>query len=698
MTLVPSGQPNPTADHFLGQPKFDVIRQLAISLLKRNTLNDPCWEISTAIGSLPGFEDSVVYLVDGERLVQTAAYGLKATPQRHIVNPLIIPVGQGIVGTVAATGVAELIFDTAEDPRYIRDEYAGRAEISVPVTYQDRVIAVLDSEHAQPGAYTPQHLEILQAMANVCAPRIASAQVEEANAQVRRELETLNSELEERVQRRTAQLVAARDTSEKQRDRLKTVLNAIQDGLIVLNRDRCIDLISPSAARLLNVSLEDALGTRVERVLQMEGLTNLVDTIDRLKATDQTEDATLVRSDGTTRDIRWHVGAMGADDVVVVISDVTEYKYLARQTQQLDRMQSLGVLAGGIAHDFNNNLAAIDASLACIAAVPESPEHRAIDIASQASAAAAQLTKQLMTYARGGKPVRRPTELQELLDLAVDLATSGSPVTVEADIASGLPAVDVDAGQMTQVFSNIILNAVQALGDGGRIQITATGCAGASEDERGVRITITDNGPGFSRGDLSRVFEPYYSTRDDGHGLGLTTCYFVVDSHGGRIEAANSPSGGGQITIWLPVTTATALPVDDDGPLPAACPMTILLLDDERVVRSGVTMMLELDQHKVIATATGEDALAAARDSERVDVALLDLTVRGGLGGLEIVEALKQQHPAVCCVAMSGYSDRDVMSEPEQFGFDAVLPKPFRRAQICELISQLQDDSRPAQS
>jgi len=253
VTLVPSGQPDTTTDHFLGQPKFDVIRQLAISLLRRNTLHDLCWEISAAIGSLPGFEDSVVYLLEDDCLVQTAAYGLKATPQRQIVNPLIIPRGKGIVGTVAATGVAELIFDTADDPRYIRDEYAGRAEITVPVIYQDRVMAVLDSEHAQPGAYTPQHLEILQAIADVCAPRIASAQVEQANTQVRRELETLNSELEERVRRRTAQLVTARDASEKQRDRLATVLNAIQDGLIVLNSERRIDLISPSAASLLDV-------------------------------------------------------------------------------------------------------------------------------------------------------------------------------------------------------------------------------------------------------------------------------------------------------------------------------------------------------------------------------------------------------------------------------------------------------------
>ncbi|MCR9202379.1 MAG: GAF domain-containing protein [Planctomycetaceae bacterium] len=467
MTVVPSGDtPRTTqADNFLGQPKFDVIRQLAISLLRRNTLHDLCWEIATTIGSLPGFEDSVVYLLEDGHLVQTAAYGLKATPQRHIVNPLIIPLGQGIVGHVAATGVAELIYDTTDDPRYIRDEYAGRAEISVPVVYQDRVIAVLDSEHEQVGAYTPQHLEILQAMANVCAPRIASAIVEQTNEQVRQELQTLNSQLEERVQQRTAQLVAARDASEKQRDRLRTVLHSIQNGLIVLNDEQRIDLISPSASALLEVDQQQALGTHIGHVLHIDGIKDLPAEIRRLQQSDHTEDGVLQLGSGRIRDIRWNVGAMGAEECVIVLSDVTDYKYLTRQTQQLDRMQSLGVLAGGIAHDFNNNLAAIDASLACIPTQSGSPQEKALEVAAQASAAAAQLTKQLMTYAKGGKPVRRPTVLTEILDLAVDLATSGSSIRVERRVDDNLPLVDVDPGQMTQVFSNIVLNAAQAMPD-----------------------------------------------------------------------------------------------------------------------------------------------------------------------------------------------------------------------------------------
>lgn len=681
----------------MGQPKFDVIRQLAISLLKRNTLHDLCWEIAHAIGSLPGFEDSVVYLLKDGSLVQTAAYGQKATPERHIVNPLAIPVGAGIVGHVAATGKPQLIDDTAADPRYIRDEYAGRSELSVPVIYQDRVIAVLDSEHALPGAYTQQHLEILEAMANVCAPRIASAQVEESNAKVREELQQLNSQLEERVQRRTAQLEAARDTSETQRDRLRTVLNSIQNGLIVLDNNRDVSLLSPSAAGLLCVDPQNVMGVKIDTILRLQEAENVQTGIDRLIRSGRTEDATLVLPNDSIREIRWNVSALDNDECVIVLSDVTDHRLLTRQTQQLDRMQSLGVLAGGIAHDFNNNLAAIEASLACIHPVAGSTDERAIDVARQASTAAAQLTKQLMTYAKGGQPVRAACELSGMLDLAIDLATSGSRTEVECRIDKDLPPVNVDSGQMTQVFSNVILNAVQAMPGGGVIRIAATketkseAANGLSRKGQFVRISISDQGPGFDEGELPRVFEPYYSKRSDGHGLGLTTCFFVVDSHGGHIDANNTRSGGAVITILLPVAHGPASVPLTESKTTSARPRTILVLDDEEVVRSSVTMMLQMEGHTVISAATGEQALqfVAEKDCTDVEIALLDLTVRGGSGGLEIVSQLQSGPHRIFCIAMSGYSDRHVMSEPERFGFQGVLPKPFTREQICRLINDV---------
>ncbi|MCR9200591.1 MAG: response regulator, partial [Planctomycetaceae bacterium] len=233
--------------------------------------------------------------------------------------------------------------------------------------------------------------------------------------------------------------------------------------------------------------------------------------------------------------------------------------------------------------------------------------------------------------------------------------------------------------------------------DGGSVFISAHVTSDATGDgPPGVRLTIADDGPGFDRQQLSRVFEPYYSTRSDGHGLGLTTCYFVVDSHGGRIEATNVDSGGAEISIWLPVTTATAADDAVRQPAMAPQPATILLLDDEDVVRQSVSMMLELDDHTVLAAANGEQALALAEGSSSpVQLALLDLTVRGGLGGLEIVQRLKQHSPNTHCVAMSGYSDRQVMSRPQQFGFDAVLPKPFTREQICGLVASALRHDRP---
>lgn len=672
----------------MGQPKFDVIEQLAISLLKRNSLSDLCWDIADAIGSLAGFEDSVVYLRKDDELVQVAAFGLKVGKDRTINQPLVIPLGQGIVGTVAVTGEPELVDDTSQDSRYIADCYEGRSELTVPVVYQDRVIAVLDSEHAKTHAYQPSHLEILQAMANVCASRIASAIEEEDNRIVRRQLAELNADLETRVNLRTRELAVAHETSSKERDRLRTVINSLQEGLIALSATYQIEFVSPFAAKLLGGSPDELVGRAIGDVFHLKNVT-LPDGLAPMQFSQSSADATMICDNNVTREIRWNVGPFESVDgkkggCLIAFQDVTERKAMAKRAELLDRMQSLGNLAGGIAHDFNNNLAAILASIDCLTG-QGSGDNKALDVARKACRAASQLTEQLLTYSKGGEPVCKPTDIVQVLKTAASLSTSGSRVIVEWNLQPELPAAMLDSGQMTQVFSNIILNAVQAMPDGGKVFVSAD-----HQRDRGIQVTVVDQGAGFAEEVIGRVFEPYFSEKNGGTGLGLTTCFFITQNHGGTITVENLPSGGAKVTVTLPTPECSPVIDSDEGRSEPAKPLTVLLMDDEELVRDGLQMLIHAVGHQVLLTSDGQQALdVVGQYKSSIDVALLDLTIRDGLGGEQIVSRLRQLKPGMKCVAMSGYSDSPAMARPSDFGFDGAIRKPFSRTELCLLLRNM---------
>jgi len=227
---------------------------LAIRLLRRNALSDLWREIVEAVGALPGFTDLVLYLEQNGILVQVAAFGAN----RQIVQPIQIPIGKGIVGSVAKLAASELINDTQLDPRYLRDQFDGHSELAVPVVYQDRVIAVLDTEHTSVGRYTAEHQELLQTIANISASWLASAITEQENRAVRDELAELNQQLEQRVLQQTRELSDVWDFILKERDRSVAVLNYLQNGLLLVTADYRIKLLSPSAGALTGWTQRDA--------------------------------------------------------------------------------------------------------------------------------------------------------------------------------------------------------------------------------------------------------------------------------------------------------------------------------------------------------------------------------------------------------------------------------------------------------
>lgn len=676
-------------------PDLDIIRDFAIRLLKQNTLEELLWQIAESIGNLPGFEDSVIYLVEDDVLTQKAAFGVK-TNSRQILAPIQIPVGTGIVGSVAASGVAEIIGDTRLDSRYIRDQFAGLSELAVPVNYAGNVIAVLDTESKFADAYSVEDRQILQTMANISASRIASAISEEQTRIAQTQLAELNRDLENRVNERSAELQSLNAVVTKERDRLVSILDSLNDGLICVDSQLNIVLFGPSAEQLTGWDAQSALGMPVADVFQLANEESISQhLVSESSPSGITQEATLIQSNGSTIEIRWSLGrtrAEAAKDLqyVIVFADITQQKKFADQMEQVNRIESLGVMAGGIAHDFNNHLSVILAAVESIDTTDSNLLQQVVRLVNLACTEAQGITKQLVTFSRGGEPVRKIHRIEDLLKTSTTLATSGTGIQIRWTTKPNLPAIHVDSGQFKQVLNNVILNAVQAMSGQGEIEIHTD--LAVENHSRFVEVRIRDFGPGIPEEHLASVFDPYFTSKPQGTGLGLTTSYFIIRNHGGSIVCFNHPDGGSEFRVRIPESKHGVDSADQSSPKPTDS-LRVLVMDDDHGVRNSTRLLLESMGHRVTDAVDGDDAIELLKPSQNTitknqgahgqfDLAILDLTVPHGRGGAEIVPELISYCPNLVCIACSGYNANPVMSRFEDYGFHAALPKPFRRAEL----------------
>jgi signal transduction histidine kinase/ActR/RegA family two-component response regulator len=357
------------------------------------------------------------------------------------------------------------------------------------------------------------------------------------------------------------------------------------------------------------------------------------------------------------------------------------------------KLESLGVLAGGIAHDFNNFLTVVQGNLevAKTQLDPDEPSQGFLDEAAKACQRAKFLSSQLLTFAKGGTPVRRVVSIAQLVTDAVHLAQTGSPIRIQVSMAPVLWSAQVDPGQIGQVFHNILMNAREAMPGGGIIEVRAEN-AGAAPDPR-VRISIRDYGCGIPPDVLQRIFDPYFTTKLGGNGLGLATSYAIVAKHGGNIFVDSTPGAGTEFTIDLPATLEPPL-----APAPMAAPMQtgterLLVMDDDEALRILSKAVLTNLGYDVEVAADGAEAVAlyeTAKVSERgFDAVLLDVTVTGGMGGVEAAVKLKELDPFLKLIVSSGYSDAPVMSHFAEYGFDAVLVKPWTVEEMSEVLRRV---------
>ena len=386
---------------------------------------------------------------------------------------------------------------------------------------------------------------------------------------------------------------------------------------------------------------------------------------------------------------------------------------LEAEVQRAARLESLGVLAGGIAHDYNNLLTIIMGNLSLMKFAPEvmALEGGRVEDIEEATVRARDLTRQLLTFAEGGEPLRRPVDLAALVRKASELVLQGGNIPCAYEIEEGLPPACIDRDQITQVVQNLVRNAVEAMPGGGKLrillahaEIQPNGHAKLKlKPGRYIRMVIIDTGTGIAPDVLPRIFDPYFSTKKIGNGLGLATVYSIIKKHQGQIEAHSTPGQGATFILWLPVAEATMARTQTEHPLlppptraaasASPAPLRALLMDDEESIRKLGSILLEQIGLEVTAVADGAMALRefeAAHKAERpFSLLVLDLTIMGGMGGKDTIELIRKTDPSVPAIVSSGYSRDPVMAQFRAYGFQGVIPKPYDIKSFKETVQSL---------
>ncbi|HJV65316.1 MAG TPA: PAS domain S-box protein [Geomonas sp.] len=421
-------------------------------------------------------------------------------------------------------------------------------------------------------------------------------------------------------------------------------------------------------------------------------------------------EAKVTCSDGSLRHVIINIRLVHSR-IVYIFTDVTRWQSVQKELLKTQKLESLAVLAGGIAHDFNNILTGILGNISFLGLLLESthPARKPLENAEKASLRAAELAHQLLTFAKGGQPVKKPVPVAELIQESLNLALRGATVAAVVDIPPGLHAILADEGQMSQVFNNVIINALQAMPEGGALTVRVENVSLDADSGIAlpageyVKLSFTDQGCGITAEDQQRIFDPYFTTKAGGTGLGLASVHSIVAKHCGRIEVASTLGEGTTFTFYLP-SAGEAVPAPS---LPAAQPPveiwnkgTILVMDDEEPIRTLTTGILEFLGYSVITCATGEEAVRLYREASEAGepflTVIMDLTVPAGMGGKDAAKEILAFDPAARLIVSSGYSNDPVMARHAEHGFRAAIVKPYRSTEIQQALNLLRESSEPA--
>ena len=415
-------------------------------------------------------------------------------------------------------------------------------------------------------------------------------------------------------------------------------------------------------------------------------------------------DATVTCKDGTSRHTILYT-QLAQNRIIAIFTDITERENLQKELLKVQKLESLGILAGGIAHDFNNILTAILGNIS-FAQMFLDNSHRSSKILHEAEKAthrATDLAHQLLTFAKGSQPIKKAVSATHIIEASASLVLRGSNVTSTVDLPANLHAIEADEGQISQVFNNIIINAAQAMPDGGSITIDAENFTLDDTNQMSltageyVKFSVTDTGCGISHEDQKKIFDPYFTTKMGGNGLGLASVHSILGKHGGHISVRSIVGKGTTFIILLPAAIdIKAHEPEKDVTEPVSGEhkgTSLLIMDDEEMIRKLAAEMLgELGYH-VQTCAKGEEAIALYTAALQAGIpfaaVIMDLTVPGGMGGRETAQHILAIDPNACLIVSSGYSNDPVMAEFSRFGFKAMMAKPYTANKIAQILSGL---------
>lgn len=581
--------------------------------------------------------------------------------------------------------------------QYVRDDlhvYTTGEVLDIPEEPVTRFDGLVQIFHTVKSPLRDEHGRVLMTV-GVSRNITEAKRAQEDLARYREHLEKLVAERTEELSRLS--------------NELSTILGSLVEGIVALDVEGRVQLMNSAAERLLGVALEKASGKDVGdlvdfspehasgqkiRLRPSELLASAAPLTGRLRSTSGELRLVSIQAaplKGSGED---------ATGTVLVLRDISIERELTDQRLRHQKLESLGLLASGIAHDFNNILTGILGSIS-VARLEHARGRRAdqlLEAAEQACLRAKGLTNQLLTFARGGSPVKKTiADVVRPVREAAELALLGSRCRLELRAAPDVAAIDADEGQLVQAIGNLVMNAKQAMPGGGRVTIHVDNATVKDGSELPlaagdyVRIAVRDCGHGIAPEHLGRIFDPYFTTKPTGSGLGLASVHSIVTQHGGHVGVSSTVGKGSLFTVYLPVsTTAPNVDTDARATIPEPTRRRVLVLDDDPGVRSVMTATLSLLGHdSVVVGHSGklfEEVERARRERAPFDVIFVDLVMPGDVRGIEVISRLVEADTGAKLVVMSGYSNDPIMANYREYGLDACLQKPFTVEQVRELL------------
>jgi two-component system cell cycle sensor histidine kinase/response regulator CckA len=471
----------------------------------------------------------------------------------------------------------------------------------------------------------------------------------------------------------------------------------IENGIIIDVNQRFYEMFGYNDNEIIGRNILDTIAPGV-RTLSKEMIA---------AQSGETYETMGLKKDGTTFPIEVHPRELhlrGRNIRISVIRDLTEQKNMEEEVLKSKNLQSVGTLAGGIAHDFNNLLMAIVGNIS-LAKMSVSQDGKITEFLSEAERIAfmgKNLTQQLLTFSRGGDPIRKIVFVGTMLRDVTDKILGGSPVRPRYNIPMDLFPVEVDEDQMKQVIRNMVMNAKEAMPSGGTIVVSCENVNVTPQNklplikEDHVKIAIHDEGVGIPEENMSKIFDPYFTTKgmgsQKGVGLGLAICYSIIRNHNGYILVDSAPGKGTTFQIYLPAAKKDIIEVCIEERLVRHGKGRILVMDDEEMILKIAKELLQLMGYEVTTAQNGEETIGFYKQALELktpfDAVVLDLAIPGGMGGKEVMEELSVIDPQVKAIISSGYLNDPVVKDFKRYGFSGMLTKPY---EANELDDKLQD-------